>query len=633
MKLQKLIISTLTLFTYTLATPTTNNINPKEVFPTILSSQTSIELKKPILVEKIDFLQSREVINEENCFLKKKKEKENKKDKKDTLCKYNSNAIATLLQFQFFPTENQQTLQIANKSKTFKQSHVPSLVISVSKSNLVFKAPKNRDGKRVQHIGTITDTANISTYTFHSGDYYIESLNIQSDDPKKSDLFTLETKGEVRIFLNSDSKIIKRAEKYKKRGYIELNYKNKSSDYLIIFAKSNLTIDASRRLKMRGFIYGYEDITLMANNNSTYQGAVTAQGTLTVGKEEAKHHKQEKVGTFIYDDKRVKKLNLKYEFEDIALNGDANITIDDLLSDINSSKNIKPKVLVDTIKAYYAQFDANVNVAITLQLVPVFHLLHNNYDYYKDVILDMYSDKNNHRLLRLPMLNIIEYHLDDTASLDAVKAVFADKSDDSLIVGQSAELLAQKRVDISQEVERRYPNSDDVSKPYYARILALFRPNSSREMIERDMDSEMEGNKKIKLISAFAKTGIDDDYVINKLMDLLYVTIPNSHFHPTEKEIISVGITMDLANSTRDDRFMRLIDIASNSMFSEGTRANALIHLYFQLESNTTVDKSAIKVRLQQLSQDILSSNQLEEHEKSFLNENVVQILDILKRF
>ena len=329
----------------------------------------------------------------------------------------------------------------------------------------------------------------------------------------------------------------------------------------------------------------------------------------------------------IKSEKKKKIKEIKYRFEV----PETHLTIDDVLSDINSSKSIEPKVLVDTLKAYYAQFDADVNVAITLKLTPIFILLNENYITYKSIILDMYTDKNNHKLLRLPMLEFISDHMDDKESLDALIKVFNDKKDDSLILGKTAKTLIKSGIDISKEVSKRYPTSNSTLKTYYAKILAYFNPKEAREMIEKDMDSEIEGNRKIKLISAFAKTGIDDDYVIDKLMDLLYITIPNSHYHPVEKEIISVAITINLGRSTRDDRFMKLIDIASNGIFSEITRSTALDKLYFDLPTNTTVDKSAIKVRLQQLSQDILSSTLLREDQKSYLNKSILKILDSLK--
>ena len=323
--------------------------------------------------------------------------------------------------------------------------------------------------------------------------------------------------------------------------------------------------------------------------------------------------------------------------DDITLSGmkqnDTNQTLalEETLTKISNGEKIAPNIVVNTLNTYYAQFEANTNVAITLKLTPIFHLLNSNYNYYKDVIIKMYQDKKSHQLLRLPMLQLLGYHLDDTASLDAIKAVFAEKNDDSLIVGKSAKLLTKKGINISKEVEKRYPTSDDVSKPIYAKILAFFKPNSSRAMIEQDMDSETDGNKKIKLIRAFAQTGINDDDVVNKLEDMIYNTIPNSTYHDVEKEIISTGIIMHLARSNRDDRFDKLIDIASTSSFSEGTRSDALTDLYAQLQSNTIVDKKRIKNRLEKLSQDINSSQTLKQHEKDYLNKNIMQIINSLQ--
>jgi hypothetical protein len=91
----------------------------------------------------------------------------------------------------------------------------------------------------------------------------------------------------------------------------------------------------------------------------------------------------------------------------------------------------------------------------------------------------------------------------------------------------------------------------------------------------------------------------------------------------------------NIARSNRDDRFNKLIDIASTSTFREGTRLSALIELYFELESNTTADKSDIKIRLEQLSKDILSSPNdfKDERYQNLLNDEVLQIINLLKGF
>ena len=308
------------------------------------------------------------------------------------------------------------------------------------------------------------------------------------------------------------------------------------------------------------------------------------------------------------------------------------LTIDQLINKIENNEIITPELIVFSLKAYYKKFNEDSHVAMAIPLSPIFILLYNNYDKYKSIILDMYRDKTNHQFLRLPMLELIEYHLDDTASLDTVKKVFFDTSDDSLVVGKSAKVLSKKGIDISEDVEKRYPNSDEISKPIYAKILASLKPSSSRAMIEKDMDNEKEGNNKIKLIGAFAQTGINDDYVVNKLENMLYNTIP-INYDDLEAEIISVAIIMNLGESNRDDRFVKLIDIATSSLFSLITRASALDELYFGLPKSTTINKDDIKFRLQKLSQKILSSANdfKDEAYQNLLNEQVLDVINILE--
>jgi uncharacterized membrane-anchored protein YjiN (DUF445 family) len=189
----------------------------------------------------------------------------------------------------------------------------------------------------------------------------------------------------------------------------------------------------------------------------------------------------------------------------------------------------------------------------------------------------------------------------------------------------------KKGINISQEVESRYPSADAILKSFYVKILAFFNPISARTIIEQDMDNETEVNQMISLLRAFSATGINDDYVVNKLEEMIYHTIPNSNFHPVEKEVLSTGIAIDLAKSNRDDRFDKLIDIAATTSFSDITRATALSELYCQLESDTTADKSHIKSRLEQLRQDVGSSQTLKQDEKDFLDEHIMQILNSLQ--
>jgi len=90
---------------------------------------------------------------------------------------------------------------------------------------------------------------------------------------------------------------------------------------------------------------------------------------------------------------------------------------------------------------------------------------------------------------------------------------------------------------------------------------------------------------------------------------------------------------MHLARSNRDDRFLKLVKIASNNLFTFTTRGTAIQKLAYYLPQNTTVDKNDIKARLQQLSQQILSSpNDFQDEEyQEMLYEDVLKVIQILK--
>ncbi len=160
---------------------------------------------------------------------------------------------------------------------------------------------------------------------------------------------------------------------------------------------------------------------------------------------------------------------------------------------------------------------------------------------------------------------------------------------------------------------------------------------SSRETIEREMDEATDVNKKIKLLIYFADTGINDDHVVAKLEDMLYREIPNSKFHYTAKEIISVGLVIHLSRSSRDDRFLKLVKIASNNLFTFSTRRIAIRKLIYSLPQhpkNTTVDKNEIKTHLQQLLRQILSSpNDFRDKDyQEMFYKDVLQVIQILEK-
>ncbi len=53
-----------------------------------------------------------------------------------------------------------------------------------------------------------------------------------------------------------------------------------------------------------------------------------------------------------------------------------NITLDSVINNASNNQKIEPMVIKNSFKEYYAKFDKDVNIAITLKLTPIFQLLH-----------------------------------------------------------------------------------------------------------------------------------------------------------------------------------------------------------------------------------------------------------------
>jgi|GEM_PF-2759706 len=304
------------------------------------------------------------------------------------------------------------------------------------------------------------------------------------------------------------------------------------------------------------------------------------------------------------------------------------IPLDELITNISNGDKVTPIEVKSTLKEYYSNFDKDVNIAVTLQLTPIFHLLNNNYDYYKDTIIDIFENKNNHELLRLPMIEIMGYHLDDKESLDSVTKIFLDKDgESSLILGETARTLAKNNINISKELLNRFPNSDNISTKLYGKALAYLKVKDAKDSIEYSMDSSNDINVKSSLIQSFTDIDPNDEYGIEKLEDMIYNTIPNSQFSDLDKDILSIQAVIALAKSDKSEVYDKLIDIASNSKFYLDTRSIALDHLY---NRPTTLNTATRVDRFKKLLQEIGTSSLLNQEEKDYLSSGVIKNLNSL---
>ena len=186
-----------------------------------------------------------------------------------------------LAAFTFQATTDTQTIEVPLQASRFESADVAALQVVSLSSSLVFKAPDDGTGRKVQRIGAIEDYSDESTYTFYEGDYYITSINVHTQ--AKHPRFTIRTEGNVRLFLRDASTVTVTALGNGTGATIRLNPTGHPSASLLIFAGDTLAFKTNGPIEANAFIYGYGDLTIEGASTSDLRGAVRAQGALTFG--------------------------------------------------------------------------------------------------------------------------------------------------------------------------------------------------------------------------------------------------------------------------------------------------------------------------------------------------------------
>jgi len=303
-------------------------------------------------------------------------------------------------------------------------------------------------------------------------------------------------------------------------------------------------------------------------------------------------------------------------------------TLDELLAKIKQGVKVEPKVVKKILLDYYAQFDSDADVAITLKLTPLFVFLNDNYTYYKNMILKLYEEKEKHELLRLPMLQIIGNHIQDKESQDTVMEVFMDKDGESkLVLGYSAKVLAKNKIDISKELLKRYSNSSDIEKKFYARSFGYLKTKEALNLIEEDLNNINDVAIKSSLLQSYSSIDPNNEQVINKLEEYKE-NISEQQGDKIEKEILSVQTIMAMSKSTKPDVYEKIIAIAFDDKQSIHVRAEAIISM-FNLPS--TVDKAMIINKLHKL-KNTLNVSSMNKGDRDFLISYIDEALSNIKR-
>ncbi len=272
------------------------------LFPSVLSASNNIILDTKIKLKRDRYLTADSVVGKNRCRYRAKK--------RCIVQRYQAVDISPLPN----RVSKDSKIEDIHRYRLLDSKYVPSIKAQGNRTKLLFRAPMDSEtGRKVQYIGDIIDHSSISNYIFYEGDYYIDSLQVESSSSSKNDIFRLHTKGVVRIFLKNRSYIIKRDDRYRRkhRALVSLN-SHKSAKDLLIVAQDDLVVEASRRVMVRGFILGYKNIDIRGNRNSKYIGAIHAEGDLHIGYTDIIHPKQRSSGRFIYAPKQLSSIDLSF---------------------------------------------------------------------------------------------------------------------------------------------------------------------------------------------------------------------------------------------------------------------------------------------------------------------------------
>ncbi len=275
-------------------------VEAKTVFPSVLSSSGEVVFEAPAYLEP-PVVYASDVIGLEGCFGEEAKHKRKGKAKRRhprKRCERKPYTAGAPSPLRFGESGSTQTVAVTRPTARFTDATVPSLQIGVRHTTLHFQAPADGMGKKVQRIGRIVDRSGWSTYVFEEGDYYIDALDIQSAHRKGPNRFVLKTEGRVRLFLKEDSVISKRTRRRRGGTFVALNAGGNPGNLLIVSAGS-LRIESYGKTRIRGFVFGYDDVTLAGAPRSLYAGAFHSCTKLTVG-HRGKRPKAGRAGRFRY---------------------------------------------------------------------------------------------------------------------------------------------------------------------------------------------------------------------------------------------------------------------------------------------------------------------------------------------
>ena len=265
------------------------------VFPDVFSSEASIVFNSHLKVKSKSNVLQTPVLNQTRI----------KSRCNGSKCEFSNTTPNSLPVFTFISSTNEDTVEI-NEDITYEQENIPNIIVVSDNVTVTFKAPiATNSFNPIQKIGAIKIEGKNTTLVFEAGDYYIKSVNTNAS--QKKDTLLMMSKGASRLFVDENFQVDKNLKintpvDESRKKLCNFIFKKKkesiSSKEFIIYVKQNIELNA--KYEISSILYGYEDIFMSTNAQNRFNGAIHANGNLTLGDK-----KRLSSGKFTYDEEAV----------------------------------------------------------------------------------------------------------------------------------------------------------------------------------------------------------------------------------------------------------------------------------------------------------------------------------------
>lgn len=224
---------------------------------------------------------------------------------------------------------------------------------------------------------------------------------------------------------------------------------------------------------------------------------------------------------------------------------------------------------------------------LDLYLLPVYHLILTNFSKYREIVYSIVPDRTQPGGLRYAMLEILDTKWEGQRAEAAVFTIFNRPDEEPpYLLGDSAEILSKHKVDISNEILKRFSEAPEMAKFFYATALAHLDAKKAvptLRSVASDSNADVPFSVRISCLRALARIDIKS----RKTVDIMMTAVRKSgsrdnlkNLADAKKKVESESLAMQtvdlLSKSSDPDVYKKILDIAGDEKLTLDTRISAV---------------------------------------------------------